>query len=108
MFWVVQRMISAHDANIVEAGASNPPTVEKLAAVQDQGVAHFPREVFPRQVAVLRPLGDQHECVGAFGYLHWIVTENDFGIGVFSAGSRESDGIVGSDLGAAFGEFPGR
>lgn len=64
---MVQRISSAHDADIVEAGASNPPTVEKLAAVQDQGVAHFPREAFPRQLAVLRPLGDQHEGIGAFG-----------------------------------------
>ena len=32
---------SAHDTDIAETGTSEPRPVERLAAVQDQGVAHF-------------------------------------------------------------------
>ena len=70
-------------------------------------MAHSPRNVFPRQVAVLGPLGDEHKGVGAIGQFHRIFTEGNFGIRIFPAGARESDRIVGSDFGAAFSELPG-
>lgn len=98
---------SVYDGDVVEAGTGKPRPVEKVAAVQDQGAAHFAGDRFPRQVAVLRPLGDQHEGVGAFGQLHRILAEGDSGIRIFPAGARESHRIVGPDFGAAFGKLPG-
>src|SRR5262249_42634134 len=53
------------DAVVAEAGGVHFLRIEQVAAVDEHGCVHGPREPRPVELAQLRPLGDDHGRIGS-------------------------------------------
>jgi hypothetical protein len=69
--------VSTYDSDVAETCAGEPGPIEELPAVDQQRIAHFAGESFPREIAILRPLRHKDEGIRFRDYVLQGVAECD-------------------------------
>src|SRR5580704_6190912 len=103
----VTAAVQPGNGEIAESASNYTFAIEGIAAIQHDGMAHFPSELFPMQVPINRPFGGENQRVTVRGNLLWRLAADHSQVAMLAPEPIHGHWIVGLDLASALNQFTG-